>query len=63
MLLPKAENPTYICQHFKWEKWTHYGCVMPEGGCKLSEHIFACKYTDGKHCPNYEPKEVQNEAD
>ena len=25
----------YMCQHFKWTSWNHYGQKMPELACKL----------------------------
>ena len=63
MPLPEPEKATYTCKHFKWEKWTHYGCAMLECGCRLSKDMFACKYRDGKFCPNYEAREEAQNHD
>lgn len=53
----KARIEPYTCKHFKWECWWHYGMAMPEGGCKLTDDIFACKVWDAADCEKYESKE------
>ena len=25
----------YMCEHFKWTSWKHYGVKMPEYACKI----------------------------
>ena len=29
------ELKPYMCKHFKWTSWTHYGSKMYEFACKL----------------------------
>lgn len=32
--MPNELKP-YMCKHFKWTSWTHYGSKMYEYACKL----------------------------
>lgn len=34
-LLPYIKLRPYMCIHFKWTSWNHYGVKMPEFACKL----------------------------
>lgn len=56
-MIQPPKVPPYKCIYHKWEKWHHYGCPMPENGCRLSKNRFACKVYDAIKCPSYKPKE------
>lgn len=52
-----AEMKPYMCKHFKWASWTHYGSKMYEYACKLKGgKIGTCKGC----CEKFERK-VTNE--
>ena len=54
-------TPTYNCKHHYWQSWTHYGIKMPESGCKLKGGLFDFGYHNAEWCPNFEPKEQEEE--
>lgn len=37
---PKEESRLrpYMCKHFKWASWTHYGMKMPEFSCEFQNY-------------------------
>lgn len=44
----------YMCKHFKWTSWNHYGQKMPEFACKLKGGAMG---SCGGICKQFEPKE------
>lgn len=47
----------YMCKHFKWASWNHYGVKMPELACNLKGgEMGSCKGI----CENFKKKESKN---
>ncbi len=49
----------YMCKHFKWTSWNHYGVKMPEMACKLKDGFMG---SCGGVCNKFERRE-ENAAD
>lgn len=44
----------YMCKHFKWTSWNHYGQKMPEMACKLKGGFMG---SCGGICKQFERRE------
>ena len=53
--MPETKNDRpYMCKHFKWTSWRHYGVEMPEGACEFCGYeMGSCKAT----CKDFDKKE------
>ena len=57
--MPNELKP-YMCRHFKWTSWTHYGSKMYEFACKLKGGgIGTCKGC----CEKFERRANDEQAD
>lgn len=54
--MKENELKPYMCKHFKWANWKHYGSTMYEYACKLKGGLIGtCKGC----CENFERKNDQ----